>query len=108
MGGSARLIRQRAVGPRLRAVLLLWILAFALWLVLPVGALTAEIPAAHRPAAQHGLSWLSVSGGQVVDEQGRAVLLHGFNDDALVEPSLSPAPPAPPHAPSMRAAGSGV
>jgi len=88
-----------------RAVLLLWFLAFGLWIVLPVGALTAVIPPTHRPAAQPGLPWLSVSRVQLVDEQGRAVLLRGFNDDALIEPSLSPAPLDATDATIMQAAG---
>jgi endoglycosylceramidase len=69
--------------------------AFALWLVLPVGALTASVPPAHRGPAQPGLPWLAVHDAKIVDDQGRTVLLRGFNDDALIESNSGPAPPAP-------------
>jgi len=68
------------------------LLAFAAWLVLPVPALTASVPLATRPAPAEGLPWLAVSGGRIVDPQHRAVLLRGFNDDALLEPTVAPAP----------------
>jgi endoglycosylceramidase len=67
-------------------------LAFVVWIVLPVGALSAEVPAPHRPMAQPGLPWLSVHDRDIVDESGRRVLLRGFNDSALIESSLNPAP----------------
>jgi endoglycosylceramidase len=40
-----------------------------------------------------------------VDQQGRAVLLRGFNDDALIEPSMKPAPLDVSDAEIMQASG---
>jgi endoglycosylceramidase len=59
------------------------------WAYVPVSALTAQVPAAHRSLAQPNLPWLSVDGHErIVDDQGRTVLLRGFNSDALLEPSV--------------------
>lgn len=59
------------------------IVAGVVWGLLPPGRLVATVPAAHRPSAAD-LPWLSVSGERIVDVEGRAVLLRGFNDDALL------------------------
>jgi endoglycosylceramidase len=59
-------------------------IAFGFWLWLPVSALTARVPAPERPAALPGLPWLSTRGTRIVDGSGRAVMLHGFNDEALL------------------------
>ena len=66
--------------------------AFVAWMALPVGALSATVPAPHRPVAQAGLPWLSVHDQRIVDESGRRVLLRGFNDSALIasSPDVSP------------------
>jgi endoglycosylceramidase len=79
--------------PRLRLLGPLVVIAFVLWLLLPVPALTAVVPpAGPRPAAQPALPWLSTSDGRMVDQSGRSVLLHGFDDDALLESTMDPAP----------------
>ncbi|MEA2647347.1 MAG: endoglycosylceramidase, partial [Chloroflexota bacterium] len=52
-----------------------------------------RLAAAARGAPTEGLPWLSVRDGRVVDDLGRAVLLRGYNDDALVEYAGSPAAP---------------
>jgi aryl-phospho-beta-D-glucosidase BglC (GH1 family) len=51
---------------------------------LPAEPLVTHVAAARRPAAGR-LPWLSTNGTRVVDEQGRTVLLRGFNTEALVE-----------------------
>jgi endoglycosylceramidase len=69
------------------------VIAFAVWLVLPVPALSAVVPnPGPRPVAEPGLPWLSTADGRIVDSSGRAVTLHGFNDDALLESTIAPAP----------------
>jgi endoglycosylceramidase len=73
-------------------LLLLLVAGFVGWIFLPVPALTATVPPAHRPTAQPGLPWLSVSHQSIVDGAGRRVLLRGFNDDALLESTQHPAP----------------
>ena len=84
---------ERGGAPRLRLLALLVVIAVVTWLLLPVPALTAVVPAAGpRPAAQPGLPWLSTSGSRMVDQSGRSVLLHGFDDDALLEQTMGPAP----------------
>lgn len=87
----ARLRRGRPVwaaqlggAPRLRLLLLALPVACATWLILPVPALTAYVPPPDRPAALAGLPWLSTAGAHIVDSSGRRVMLHGFNDDALL------------------------
>ena len=78
--------RERGGGPSVRLGLPLALAAGVVWAYLPVSALAASVPPAHRPAAQPGLPWLSVAGAdRIVDEQGRTVLLRGFNSDALLE-----------------------
>ena len=52
---------------------------------IPVSALTARVQPADRPAARTGLPWLHTESGRIVDEQGRTVLLRGFNSDTLLE-----------------------
>ena len=89
--GSRRL-NELAPGPRVRMLVVLLIGGFGAWLFLPVPALTATIPPPDRTAAQPGLPWLSVSGGAIVDSSGRRVVLRGFNDDALLEETVHPAP----------------
>jgi endoglycosylceramidase len=58
---------------------------------LPAGSLTATVPPARYGDAS--LNWLRTNNGQIVDGDGRKVLLRGFNDDALV--SYPKDPPAP-------------
>jgi endoglycosylceramidase len=79
---------QRAGGLRFWPALLLVLVAGLLWAYMPAEALVAHVPAPQRPLAQDGLDWLSTSAGAVVDEQGRKVLLRGFNSDALLEPGV--------------------
>jgi len=63
------------------------------WAYVPVSGLTAHVPVAYRSRPQPGLPWLSVDGrDRIVDDMGRAVLLRGFNSDALLEPSVRHAP----------------
>lgn len=89
-GGSH--MRERAPGPRTRMLIALLLAGFAAWIFLPVPGLTASVPPPDRPPAQPGLPWLSVSANRIVDSAGRRVLLHGFNDDALLESTQHPAP----------------
>jgi hypothetical protein len=73
-------------------VLLLLILLLTLVAYLPPGSLAASVPAAHYSAGDPGLPWLRTEAGQIVDAQGRAVLLRGFNVDSLVSyPNKPPA-----------------
>jgi len=68
------------------------LLAGWLWAYVPVAALSVSLPPPSRPAGGV-LPWLSVSGSRIVDEDGRTVLLRGFNTSALLEPdSVAPAP----------------
>ena len=61
------------------------------------------------PASTGAAGWLSTSGGRVVDDQGRTVVLRGFNVDALLDPRNSevgtPAPLDDVDASLMREAG---
>ena len=66
--------------------LILVVIAGVAWAYMPAEALVAHVPAPQRPPAHDGLAWLSTSGGNVVDDLGRKVLLRGFNSDALLEP----------------------
>src|SRR5437870_2698279 len=91
-GARRRLLRQLSAGPRVRMLLGSMLAAFAAWLFLPVPALTATVPPPARTSAQPGLPWLSTDGSRIVDSLGRAVLLRGFNDDALLEPTMHPSP----------------
>jgi endoglycosylceramidase len=84
---------ERGGAPRGRLLALLLVIAFVTWLVLPVPALSATVPRpGTRPAAQPELPWLSTADDRIVDSSGRDVLLHGFNDDALLESTIAPAP----------------
>lgn len=96
---------KRRAGPRLLGRTVLALIAFGVWLLLPVPALTATIPPASRPAAIAGLPWLGVRNQRIVDQQGRSVLLRGFNDDALLEPTMHPAPLDASDASLMQASG---
>ena len=60
---------------------------------LPAGSLAANVPAPGYGASLPGLPWLHTDGRQILDEQGRKVLLRGFNTDALVNYPKDPAPP---------------
>ncbi|MDQ6856495.1 MAG: glycoside hydrolase family 5 protein [Candidatus Dormibacteraeota bacterium] len=66
--------------------------ASLLWFDLPVAALTTSVGPVDRPPATWNLSWLSVVGRRIVDEQGRTVLLHGFNTSTLLEPTVQRSP----------------
>lgn len=44
-----------------------------------------RLESAARPPAAAGLPWLHTSGDRVVDDSGRAVLLRGYNVEALLE-----------------------
>ena len=60
---------------------------------LPAGSLSASIPAPHPGTSDGALSWLRTEHGQIVDADGRKLLLRGFNVDALV--AYPKDPPAP-------------
>jgi len=60
---------------------------------LPAGSLYASVPPAQSRPSEGALSWLRTDHGQIVDGEGRTVLLRGFNADALV--SYPKDPPAP-------------
>lgn len=79
----------RRIGLGLAAVIVvLTIVAY-----LPAGSLTAAVPPARYGAHDPLLPWLRTDHGQIVDEEGRKILLHGFNSAALVEyPNDPPAP----------------
>ena len=97
---------ERDGAPRLRLLALLVGIAIVTWLLLPVPALTAVVPAAGpRPAALPGLPWLSTADSRMVDQSGRGVLLHGFDDDALLESTMHPAPLDPADASLMEESG---
>jgi len=67
------------------------LLAGWVWAYAPVPALAVSLPPPSRPPGV--LPWLTVSGSRIVDEQGRAVLLRGFNTSALLEPdTVDPSP----------------
>jgi aryl-phospho-beta-D-glucosidase BglC (GH1 family) len=72
-------------------VLLLVIVGLTIVAYLPAGSLTASVPTPHYSGAS--LNWLRTNNGQIVDGNGRKVLLRGFNTDALV--SYPKDPPAP-------------
>jgi endoglycosylceramidase len=70
----------------------LMLLTGLLWAYLPVPSLRVDLPPQSRPPGV--LPWLQVADdARIVDAQGRAVLLRGFNDDALLEAdTVGPAP----------------
>src|ERR1039458_2465302 len=47
---------------------------------------------APRAAARPGLPWLPTAESRMFDQLGRSVLLHGFDDDALLGSTMDPAP----------------
>ncbi|HEY6538385.1 MAG TPA: cellulase family glycosylhydrolase [Candidatus Dormibacteraeota bacterium] len=67
------------------------VLAVAALVCLPLPGLAVRVQP-ERPAAG-ALPWLSTRAGRIVDEQGRSVLLRGFNDDALLQVGRTPASP---------------
>ena len=69
-------------------IVLLTIVAY-----LPAGTLSATVPAARTGPSGGALPWLRTDHGQIVDADGRKVLLRGFNVDALV--AYPKDPPAP-------------
>jgi aryl-phospho-beta-D-glucosidase BglC (GH1 family) len=79
-------------GPRSAVAVVLAVVASLVWFELPVEALTTSVGPADRPAAQWGLSWLSVHSRHIVDESGRTVLLHGFNTSTLLETTVLRSP----------------
>ncbi|HET9847877.1 MAG TPA: glycosidase, partial [Candidatus Dormibacteraeota bacterium] len=60
------------------------IVALTIVAYLPAGSLTASVPATAYGPSDPNLPWLRTDNGQIVDQQGRKVLLRGFNADALV------------------------
>jgi endoglycosylceramidase len=60
------------------------IVAVTIVAYLPAGSLSASIPAPHPGNSDGALSWLRTERGQIVDADGRKLLLRGFNVDALV------------------------
>ena len=82
--------RQRAGGVSQWSTLLGLVLAVAAVVYLPLPALAVKVDP-ERPAAG-ALPWLSARDGEIVDSSGRAVLLRGFNDDALLQVGGSPTP----------------
>ena len=60
------------------------IVALTIVAYLPAGSLSASIPAPHPGSSDGALSWLRTERGQIVDADGRKLLLRGFNVDALV------------------------
>ena len=88
--GSAR--RQLGGGGRPLAGLLVAVLALAVLVSVPAGALTVPVRPDRPPAV--GLPWLSVRRGVIVDSGGRQVLLRGFNDDDLLRAAAADRPPA--------------
>lgn len=68
------------------------VVAALVWAVIPPGGLVAAFAVPRsRPAG--ALPWLSTSAGRIVDDSGRAVLLRGFNDDALLDYPWRTPPP---------------
>ncbi|HEV7677535.1 MAG TPA: cellulase family glycosylhydrolase [Candidatus Dormibacteraeota bacterium] len=84
---------QRAGGFPAGLALLLMLVAGLGWAYAPVPPLSVSLPDPARPAGG-ALPWLHVeNAAHIVDESGRAVLLRGFNDSALLErDSVNPAP----------------
>jgi endoglycosylceramidase len=72
-------------------VVLLIIVILTVVAYLPAGSLAASVPPPRYGGAS--MNWLRTNNGQIVDGDGRKVLLRGFNDDALV--SYPKDPPAP-------------
>ena len=73
-------------------------LAVVLGVLVPASALIpGTAPRLHVPEPRRGeavtLSWLSTSGDRIVDEQGRTILLRGFNTTVLLDWPEQPAAP---------------
>lgn len=84
---------QAGGAPSCRQLLAMLVVGVVAWALVPVAPLAVAVPVAHRPAAQPGLPWLSVAdAGRIVDDEGRSVLLRGFNSDALLEDGVRHAP----------------
>ena len=92
----------RTRGPRRRRgrrwrragiVILLIIVALVVVAYAPAGSLAADVPGAQYGPSEPNLPWLHADGRQLLDAQGRKVLLRGFNTDALVNYPKDPAPP---------------
>ncbi|HEX8966422.1 MAG TPA: cellulase family glycosylhydrolase, partial [Chloroflexota bacterium] len=69
----------------------------AAWLLLTLvpgrQPLVVDIAPPRRPAGTPGLAWLATDGNAIVDDQGRAVLLRGFNTAALLHWPRQPVAP---------------
>lgn len=68
-------------------------MALTILAYLPAGSLSAAVPAPQYGPSDLTLPWLRADHGRIVDDQGRKVLLRGFNSDALV--TYPKDPPAP-------------
>jgi aryl-phospho-beta-D-glucosidase BglC (GH1 family) len=75
------------------AALLLIVVTLTIVAYWPAGSVTVSVPAPHYGPADAQLPWLHTANNQIVDAQGRKVLLRGFNTDALV--AYPKDPPAP-------------
>jgi endoglycosylceramidase len=89
---SRRPAGQRGGGLAAGLAVPLTLLAGLVWAYVPVPALSVVLPSPVRPPGV--LPWLHVEdSSRIVDDQGRSVLLRGFNDEALLEPdTVGPAP----------------
>src|SRR5687768_15307029 len=94
--------------PVVQLLLIVTVLVYLAAVVAPPAAVVARVPAARRPASGR-LSWLTVQGDAIVDEEGRKVLLRGFNTSMLLDwPNQPPAPLDDTDAELMRRAGFNV
>ena len=85
--------QQTVLRLRHRSVFLLALIGVFLWEALPGAALWTHVPPAHRGPAYAGLPWLVTDAAhRIADLAGDAVQLHGFNDSALLEKTVDPAP----------------
>lgn len=65
---------------------------WSVWVHTPPETLATTVPERQRPAAG-ALPWVSTVNARIVDDQGRHLLLRGFNQDCLVVwPAWSPSP----------------
>jgi endoglycosylceramidase len=93
---------------RLIAVIVVAGVAWSVWVNAPAGTVVTSVPPASRPPAGN-LGWVSTFNYRIVDDQGRYLLLHGFNQDSLVTwPSWQPAPLDAQDAELMQQAGFNV
>src|SRR5258708_332908 len=90
--GWRRRVGERGGGLPAALTVLLTLAGGWVWAYLPVPDRSVSLPPPARPPGV--LPWLHVEGSsRIVDEEGRAVLLRGFNDSALLEKSsVNPAP----------------